>query len=219
MKAANLLEEELLESDMKIPIILATNQDGRSFAMSGKVYKADWAEYLLLYAKYDVENTYIHEFLHLFGAQDFYYNDAMSKYAEQYLPQSIMNHHTEYKNPAVDAFTAYLIGWSEELTQEAEKFMEEVNHYSTAELKESEINNRRDGNVTDFEIGGGVYTGELLTGLPHGYGKMIWNFDGVHVEYEGDFKNGYPDGQGTMTYPDGSVEKGIWKEGVLVEPN
>jgi hypothetical protein len=49
-------------------------------------------------------------------------------------------------------------------------------------------------------------------------GTITWN-DGR--EYKGDWKvmNAFaelPDGQGKMTYPDGKVEEGIWKDGKFI---
>ena len=35
--------------------------------------------------------------------------------------------------------------------------------------------------------------------------------------YTGEIKDGLPHGKGTMTYPDGSKHEGIWKNGELVE--
>jgi antitoxin component YwqK of YwqJK toxin-antitoxin module len=38
-------------------------------------------------------------------------------------------------------------------------------------------------------------------------------------KYVGEVKNGIPHGQGTTTYPNGTIKKGIWKNNELVEPN
>ena len=38
-------------------------------------------------------------------------------------------------------------------------------------------------------------------------------------KYVGEFKNGKQNGQATYTRADGTVKKGIWKSGKLVEPN
>ena len=38
-------------------------------------------------------------------------------------------------------------------------------------------------------------------------------------KYVGEFKDSSRNGQGTLTYVDGTVEKGIWENGELVEPN
>ena len=37
--------------------------------------------------------------------------------------------------------------------------------------------------------------------------------------YVGKWKNDLPNGQGTYTYSDGRVEKGIWENGNLIEEN
>ncbi len=82
------------------------------------------------------------------------------------------------------------------------------------------------------------YAGEWKDGLPHGQGTAT----GVWGEWIGEYKNGnltqgtaihtngdtyvggfdYKGlfhGQGTFTMIDGTIEKGIWQHGVLVEPN
>ena len=53
--------------------------------------------------------------------------------------------------------------------------------------------------------GGLKYTGKLLNGIPHGYGKLVWpNGD----SYEGNFKFGKRNGQGKRTNIDGSEYNG-----------
>ena len=39
------------------------------------------------------------------------------------------------------------------------------------------------------------------------------------AKYIGEFKDDKYHGQGTFTFPDGRVEKGIWENGKLVKPN
>ena len=34
--------------------------------------------------------------------------------------------------------------------------------------------------------------------------------------YTGEFKDGFPHGKGTMTSPDGSKDEGIWEDGELI---
>ena len=46
----------------------------------------------------------------------------------------------------------------------------------------------------------------------------IWNSANGN-KYVGEFKNGKYHGQGTFTYTNGSVDKGIWENGKLVESN
>ena len=55
-----------------------------------------------------------------------------------------------------------------------------------------------------------LYEGSCKKGLADGPGEA-W---GKH-HYKGDFKKGYPHGNGTIEYNDGSVYKGGWKNGEL----
>ena len=48
----------------------------------------------------------------------------------------------------------------------------------------------------------------------NGYGTYMWS-DGS--KYVGEHKDGKQHGHGTLTYADGRVEKGIWKNGQLLE--
>ena len=50
----------------------------------------------------------------------------------------------------------------------------------------------------------------------NGYGTSMWS-DGT--KYVGKHKDGKYHGQGTYTQADGTVGKGIWEDGELVEPN
>ncbi|MEJ7609744.1 MAG: hypothetical protein WKF88_01055 [Ferruginibacter sp.] len=54
----------------------------------------------------------------------------------------------------------------------------------------------------------GNYSGECKGGKAHGTGKAI----GLDM-YEGNFKNGYPDGEGWYTFKDGNFYKGSFKKG------
>ncbi len=53
-----------------------------------------------------------------------------------------------------------------------------------------------------------TYVGEWSAGKKHG-----------GTTYVGEWRNGFMNGQGTFTLTDGTVKKGIWKDGELVEPN
>lgn len=55
----------------------------------------------------------------------------------------------------------------------------------------------------------GSYTGACKKGKAHGKGKAV----GVDT-YEGDFKNGFPDGEGTYTWSNGNVFKGHFTKGL-----
>ena len=54
----------------------------------------------------------------------------------------------------------------------------------------------------------------------NGQGTYTWT-SGKNAgdKYVGEHKDGKGHGQGTYTYADGTVEKGIWENGDLVAPN
>ena len=54
----------------------------------------------------------------------------------------------------------------------------------------------------------GIYTGECADGKAHGKGKSIGT-----DQYDGDFKDGYPDGKGIYTWKDGHYFVGLYKKG------
>jgi len=62
----------------------------------------------------------------------------------------------------------------------------------------------------------GVYTGEILNGLPDGYGRFATvNLDGVGWVYEGQWAAGHLSGQGTTVWEDG-FSNGGWYENDLL---
>ena len=57
----------------------------------------------------------------------------------------------------------------------------------------------------------GSYSGELVNGVPHGYGTYSSvNSDGVAWTYEGQWQDGHFEGEGTTTWEDGFVETGTY---------
>ena len=65
---------------------------------------------------------------------------------------------------------------------------------------------------------GDKFRGTFKDGRANGYGIMKYNYSvpGIgqefeEAEYKGYFKAGKRDGFGTMTWSDGAVYKGIWK--------
>ena len=62
----------------------------------------------------------------------------------------------------------------------------------------------------------GTYTGDMVDGLPDGQGKFTTvNEDGEEWTYEGSFKKGHFEGEGTTTWEDGAKEIGIYKNDVI----
>ena len=71
---------------------------------------------------------------------------------------------------------------------------------------------------------GGIYTGQLKNGLPHGEGTLLYDADQTSAGiirrgermYEGEWKNGQMHGEGTLTYPDGSKRSGQWEYDIFI---
>ena len=61
-----------------------------------------------------------------------------------------------------------------------------------------------------FEYEGGIYEGEAINGVPNGQGKLTYSNG---TTYEGAFKNGVPNGLGTFTDGDGHAINFEWKDG------
>lgn len=63
----------------------------------------------------------------------------------------------------------------------------------------------------------GIYTGDLVDGIPDGNGKFTTqNSDGEEWTYEGSFKSGHFEGEGKITWKNGFVEVGTFKDDVIV---
>lgn len=63
----------------------------------------------------------------------------------------------------------------------------------------------------------GEYTGEVVNGVPHGYGLFSSeNSDGVPWHYIGEWSNGIMHGDGLMVWETGYQENGTFKNGVFV---
>lgn len=77
----------------------------------------------------DSQRTFIHELMHQFGAIDFYYPEKVKLEAEQYLPNSIMN-----SGNSIDPLTRYVIGWDDQLSQEAKTFLNAISKIPPAEI-------------------------------------------------------------------------------------
>ncbi|ESL10895.1 hypothetical protein TRSC58_01364, partial [Trypanosoma rangeli SC58] len=59
------------------------------------------------------------------------------------------------------------------------------------------------------------YEGSFAFGFPDGHGNICWKgIKGSVERYEGTWKEGHLNGEGTLTLPDGSTYSGGWKSGV-----
>lgn len=183
------------------PIVFAINKAGRAYASWTTGTRS---ERVTLFSSNN--EALRHELCHLYGARDFYYPAEAKQLANTYIPDSLM-----CSGETVDALTAYLIGWDEELDDNAYAFLDATKHYTLDYLEAEQDKQSVTGNVTDYTLSYGIYTGYLERGVPVGVGKIIYTSGDV---YEGDFVNGTRHGQGKYTWVSGNVYEGDWQDGV-----
>ena len=69
---------------------------------------------------------------------------------------------------------------------------------------------------------GDKYIGEWKDGKKNGQGTYTWISGNTWLngnKYVGEFKDDKRNGLGTYTFANGTVDKGIWKNNQLIEPN
>ena len=67
----------------------------------------------------------------------------------------------------------------------------------------------------NFFVDGGPLTGKFENDIP--FGIFVWEMKSGR-RYVGEInKDGYPEGKGTLTHPDGEIENGIFKNGELIK--
>ncbi len=67
-----------------------------------------------------------------------------------------------------------------------------------------------------LELKEGVYIGEVLNGLPHGKGKMMYAYESEPFYYEGEWKHGERHGWGKIVFNDHLSIEGKWVEDAFV---
>lgn len=187
-----------------VPIVFCTNQNGRSFAQtySGNT---NATEGVLIYG--DTKELY-HEICHVFGAEDFYYPKEVAELAKTYLPNSIMANSAE---GSMEALTAYCIGWTDSLSDNAMQFLQKTSHLTQAYLTAQKLLESQTGYVENFLSSSGTYTGYLVDGVRHGQGTLVWDNGSV---YTGAWEHGVRHGQGRMTFAGGDIYDGQWQNGI-----
>ena len=79
-------------------------------------------------------SSLLHELLHLFGAVDYYYPDAVKEAAMKWLPSSVMN---EGGGTAIDDLTRVLVGWDDTLSPAATTFLNDTSHVTLKEIDDA----------------------------------------------------------------------------------
>jgi hypothetical protein len=204
---ADLILEKYRHTE-EAPILLYRNTTGRPFAKTNA--SGTSSEYAVIFND-DIDGAaFLHELYHLFGAEDYYYPSDLEQLAKTYYPDSIMYNSTAESK--VDPLTAYLIGWTDVLSEDALKFLQRSSHLTAEYMNSENEKEMYTGDVENYPLYNGTYTGSLRMGVQHGWGKMIWD-DGSH--YEGDWDNGLCHGEGTYTWADGNVYTGSFVYGFL----
>lgn len=201
------------------PVMFVANHNGRSNAISSYGYA-------LLY---DDPNAFYHELSHLFGARDFYFPPEVKELAATYLPESVM---VGSSTGSMDDLNAYLVGWTDKLSQNALDFLYATKHITQEYLNTEKEKESYTGYVTNYTYDGVTYTGYLIRGQLHGEGtyrsetrELTGTFDHgnfvkgqatIHYDngavYTGQWSNGKRHGYGTLTYASGDRYEGNWKD-------
>ena len=114
-----------------VPVVFLANKTGRSFAAQAEE-TLDYMEFAVIFKS--GLTALRHELCHIFGAMDFYFPADTIAAQEKYLPNSLMR----YSNNEVDDLTAYLIGWTDELSEAALQFLEATIHLTREEIEEAQ---------------------------------------------------------------------------------
>ena len=180
--------------------MLCVNRPGRAYAVS---YIRDaGTEHVLLFENLAGFN---HELLHMFGARDFYYPQQLRQLFLEHFDTSIM---IDANSAKVDSLTAYLVGWTDTLSEEANAVMEGSAWMTNDFLREANEVETMTGYGTKI-YNSCTYEGDLVKGIPNGRGVYIWDNGN---RYEGEVVNGQRHGYGVLSWADGSCYEGEFVE-------
>ena len=186
-----------------MPIIFLLNEGGRAYACANA--SETYNDYLICFNNSTV-SSFSHELLHLYGAVDYYYPLAYQEAAQKYFPQSIMFTTEEHKE--FDGLTAYIIGWTDTLDENARAFLEDTRHIRQEDLENAQEETLFTGYATQVKEHY-TYTGEWVMGAWEGNGILEWTNG---ARYEGEFSGGLRHGRGVMTLSNGETYIGEYRE-------
>ncbi len=183
----------------EVACVFLINRPGRAVAYRSAASSA--TEFAILY---DNISSFKHEFLHLFGAVDYYYPSEIETLTNQLFNNSVMN-----SGSNIDSFTAFLVGWSDKPDTNSLSFLENTNKITFEYMSDAHSDNAYSGYVENKKLKDGTYTGYLVSGLPEGKGTMKYSSDSY---YEGDWLGGLRHGNGSYTTSQGTAT-GKWEKG------
>ena len=114
------------------PVFFVFNKKFRSCAVSVDSDTRGCDE-LSMISSSDRPSVIAHELLHQFGANDFYYIDEIKSFMKERRYHSIMG---PDQDMYIDSLTAYLIGWTDEISSTAVEILEKTKHISKADMAE-----------------------------------------------------------------------------------
>ena len=180
--------------------MLCINRPGRAYTIN---HTTDMGtEHAVLF---DDFGGFGHELLHMYGAADFYFPQEMKEIFSGHFSESIM---LTNESTVVDALTAYMVGWTSELKGSGLAVVEESAWMTDEFLWEAYQKEMVTGYGTRV-YNSCVYEGEMLLGIPNGYGVYTWN-DGTR--YEGEVVNGQRHGRGVLEWSNGSRYEGDFQD-------
>lgn len=115
------------------PIIFAFNKKFRCYALSANVYYPYTDEYSAV-CRDSTAGTIMHELLHQFGANDYYYPADVVEAADKYMAATVMRSSSYTK---VDELSKYIIGWTNEISDTAALFLLNTQHHTVSSLEEA----------------------------------------------------------------------------------
>ena len=196
-------DQRTLERDDNVdqaPVVFLVDEPGRSFAYS-YTSGSGFENVTILDKNYAALR---HEMCHVFGAKDMYFPKETQEAAKLYLPNGIMYGDCEGD---IDPLTAFTIGWTDELSDNALAFLEATNGLTEAYIEEAKAQDKLTGYGTKYYDDGSYYTGDLVNGVRHGEGTYYWTDGGY---YSGTWVDGERQGYGELYYADGYCFKGNW---------
>ncbi len=187
-------------SAKEAPVMFVLNKSGRASASTGQ------SESIIMFHKSGYDG-FQHELLHVFGAKDYYYPSEVKQWAMERFPNSIMNS----GGNEVDSFSAYLVGWTDAVADNAIAFLSDSSGITAEYMLEENEKELFTGTGTRV-YENGTYTGGLMRGFRHGTGTMQYDNGGW---YTGQWDNGQKAGTGTgkLVYENGSVYEGGFLDG------
>ena len=113
----------------QVAYVVMVDKGGRSYSVAH--YKPEevvdqhyWIEYSLIFSGFtdtsrdSASDTIVHELLHIFGAEDYYYPEGRNALARQYYLTDIMLcNEPDLQYFTIEDFTAYTLGWTDEIPE------------------------------------------------------------------------------------------------------